>query len=63
VDEETTTTTEVPRVVGEHPGAEAVLLPGLAVFVVIMVAGTWATRRNRRAEAARQAVGPKTGGG
>jgi hypothetical protein len=43
----TTSTTEVPRVVGDHPGTLPVVLAGLALFVVIMVAGVVASRRSR----------------
>ena len=40
-----TTTTEVPRVVGEHPGLWVPLVAGAAVLVAILVAGWLARRR------------------
>lgn len=45
-----TTTTEVPRVVGEPLDSWVVLAVGAAVLVVILVAGVVARRRLSRAE-------------
>jgi len=43
-----TATTEVPRVVGKHPGTLPVVLASLALFVAIVAAGFYASNRSKR---------------
>jgi len=67
-DSTTTTSTEVPRVVGDHPGTEPVVVAGAALLVAILAAGAfarWRTRRPGRPEARVPTAGPaaKRGGG
>ncbi|MGD9798159.1 MAG: hypothetical protein AB7H43_00155 [Acidimicrobiia bacterium] len=47
-DSTTTTSTEVPRVVGDHPGTEPVVVAGAALLVTILAAGAYARWRTRR---------------
>jgi hypothetical protein len=48
----TTTTTEVPRVVGKHPGTVPVLGAGAGLLLVIVAASAYVTWRTRRSGAA-----------
>ncbi|HEY2332560.1 MAG TPA: hypothetical protein VGH94_11630 [Acidimicrobiales bacterium] len=61
----TTSTTEVPQIVGTYPGQLPVLGSAAGLFVVIVAAGgymTWRTRRAKRV-AELEETGSKKGGG
>lgn len=60
---QTTTTTEVPRVVGDHPGTLPVVAAGGALFAVIAAASLYASRRARRSGVVAVGPDPKKGGG
>ena len=67
----TTSTTEVPQIVGKYPGELPVLGSAAGLFVVIVAAGTFVTFRARRTNAAKAGPdaavagtpAPKRGGG
>ncbi len=62
----TTSTTEVPEIVGKYPGQLPVLGSAAGLFVVIVAAGgymTWRTRKAKRVAELEDATAPKKGGG